>query len=80
MKISFLHTFILNNDLYSGLLYFLLAYGLYSWWILGAIHESIWQVQLFNTKLNLYKDMVKSKNKKLPSILTKILLTYNLLD
>ena len=80
MKISFLHTFILNNDLYSGLLYFLLTYGLYSWWILGAIHESIWQVQLFNTKLNLYKDMVKAKNKKLPSILTKVLLTYNLLS
>ena len=80
MTASFIHTFLLTNDWYTGFLYFLLAYSLYSWWIIGAIHESIWQTQLFNSKLNIYKDNIKSKNKKLPTILLKILLGYNLLN
>ena len=70
--ISYLTT--LTTDVYLNLLYIFTVYGLYMWLLVGFIHESTWQVQLFNLKLQNYKSENKNNIKSNTSSLQKGLL------
>ena len=59
------------TDYYLNILYILLTYSIYLWGIVGSVHESVWQIQLFNSKLNIYKDSIKYKIKKFPTYFLK---------